>query len=249
MSRPGRSETGGATGPRAGPGRFLGSGVEHRVEAVRCAGCGAAARAGDVCPACRRLQPFPAGLDHWAVLGLPRRLELDRADLERRAHRLNRRFHPDYFRLRSPEEQATSLENSAAVNTAYRTLRDPVARVEYLLELEGLPAGQAKPPSDLFEEILEVQEARLELAAAEPDEADGLRARLDAARRAFTARRERTEAELTRRFPAWDAADAAGRRRLLEEMRDIVGERAYLRTVLRDLEEALGVQTTGGWIR
>jgi molecular chaperone HscB len=184
------------------------------------------------------------------VLELERRLALDRGDLERRVHGLNRRFHPDYFRLRGPEEQATSLENSAAVNAAYRTLRDPVARVEYLLELEGLSAGgHARPPADLFEEILEIQEARQALAAAGPDEAAALRSRLDEARRTFAARRDRAEADLAARFAPWDAGDAATRRRLLEEMREILATRAYLRTVLRDLDGALAVAEGGEVLR
>jgi molecular chaperone HscB len=183
------------------------------------------------------------------VLGLERRLGLDRADLERRFHGLNRRLHPDYFRLRSPEEQTISLEASAAVNAAYRTLRDPVSRVEYLLELEGMAlgsAGQAKPPADLFEEIMELQEARMELQTADPDEAPALRARLDAAREELEERRAETERQLTARFPAWDAGDDAVRRRLLGEMRDILATRAYLRTVLRDLGAALTGQSERG---
>ena len=148
--------------------------VTNERNGSKCWGCGAAAPGGGVCPDCGRLQPFPAGSDHWTVLGIERRLGLDRGDLEQRFHALNRRLHPDYFRLRSPEEQGISLEASAAVNTAYRALRDPVSRVEYLLELEGMAlgtAGQTKPPADLFEEILELQEARMELQAAAPDEA------------------------------------------------------------------------------
>jgi len=157
------------TGPPPRPGRRLGDWLATEVDERRgatCASCGAAAAEGPICPECGRIRPFPAGSDHWTVLGLDRRLDLDRADLERRFHGLNRRLHPDYFRLRSPEEQTISLEASAAVNTAYRTLRDPVGRVEYLLELEGMglgSAGQAKPPADLFEEIMELQEARMEL--------------------------------------------------------------------------------------
>jgi molecular chaperone HscB len=212
----------------------------------KCWSCGGAAAAGDVCPECGRLQPFAAGADHWTVLGLERRLGLDRADLERRFHTLNRRLHPDYFRLRSPEEQATSLEASAAVNAAYRALRDPVSRVEYLLELEGLglgTAGQTKPPADLFEEILELQEARMELQTADPDEAPALRARLEGSRAELEARRAGAEAELTACFPEWDAGDAAARRRVLGRMRDILATRAYLRTVLRDLGAALAVTT------
>jgi molecular chaperone HscB len=215
----------------------------------KCWSCGAAAPDGDLCPECGRLQPFPAGSGHWAVLGLERRLGLDRTDLEQRFHRLNRRLHPDYFRLRSPEEQAISLEASAAVNAAYRALRDPVNRVEYLLELEGMAlgtAGQAKPPADLFEEILELQEARMELQTATPDETPALRARLEGARAEFASRRAGAETELTACFPEWDAGDDATRRRTLGRMRDILATRAYLRTVLRDLDGALTVPMDGG---
>ncbi|MBI3458546.1 MAG: Fe-S protein assembly co-chaperone HscB [Candidatus Rokubacteria bacterium] len=209
---------------------------------VKCWACGAEAPGGDLCPECGRLQPFPVGADHWAVLGLERRLVLDEVDLERRFHELNRRFHPDYFRLRSAEEQAISLENSAAVNTAYRTLRDPVGRVEYLLVLEGMAlgtAGQARPPADLFEEIMEVQEARQELEAARPDAAPEVRARLEAARAAFEARRAGTEPELMALLPRWDAAPEDDRRALLGEMRDLLATRAYLKTIVRDLSASL----------
>lgn len=240
------------TGPPPRPGRRLGDWLATEVDERRgatCAGCGAAAVEGPICPVCGRIRPFPEGSDHWAVLGLERRLGLDRADLERRFHGLNRRLHPDYFRLRSPEEQTISLEASAAVNAAYRTLRDPVSRVEYLLELEGMGlglAGQAKPPADLFEEIMELQEARMELATADPDEAPALRARLELRLGVLEARRTGAEQELTATFPAWDAGNEAIRRRLLGEMRDILATRAYLRTVLRDLGAALAGQTERG---
>jgi molecular chaperone HscB len=181
-------------------------------------------------------------VDHWTVLGLPRRLILDRADLERRFHELNRRFHPDYFRLRSTEEQAISLENSAAVNSAYRALRDPIGRVEYLLEREGLAlgsAGQTRPPADLFEEIMELHEAREELAGAGPEAAATLRARLASARSDLEARSAGAEAEVAALSAHWDAADGDQRRSLLDRMRDVLATRAYLRTMLRDLAATL----------
>jgi molecular chaperone HscB len=215
----------------------------------KCWSCGAVAPDGDLCPECGRLQPFPAGSDHWAVLGLERRLGLDRSDLQQRFHRLNRRLHPDYFHLRSPEERDISLEASAAVNAAYRALRDPVGRVEYLLEQEGMAlgtAGQAKPPADLFEEILELQEARTVLQTAEGVEAAALRARLEEARTELEGRRARAETELTACFPEWDAGDDATRRLALDRMRDILATRAYLRTVLRDLDAALAAHGPGG---
>jgi molecular chaperone HscB len=212
------------------------------MDAVKCGGCGAEGAGGERCAECGRLLPFPPGADHWAVLGLPRRLALDRAEIERRVHLLNRRFHPDYYRLRSPEEQAISLDNSAAVNTAARTLRDPVSRVEYLLDQEGLTPdakGAGRPPADLFEEIMELQEARQELAAAAPEAAAPLRARLEEARQELAGRRAAAEADLVARFERWDGADEAARRRLAGELRDLLGRRKYLRTVLRDLGETL----------
>jgi hypothetical protein len=124
-----------------------------------------------------------------------------------------------------------------------------VSRVEYLLELEGMglgTAGQAKPPADLFEEILELQEARMELATAGPDEAPVLRARLERARAELASRRSGAEAELVARFPEWDEGETATRPRLLGSMRDILATRAYLRTVLRDLDAALAVPSDGG---
>jgi molecular chaperone HscB len=212
------------------------------MTSVKCSGCGADVPGGEVCRECGRLQPFPAGADHWTVLGLERRLVLDRSDLEQRFHALNRRFHPDYFRLRSPEEQAVSLDDSAAVNAAYRALRDPVARVEYLLEQSGMAlgtAGQARPPADLFEEIMELQEARQELQAAGPEAPTELRERLAGARAELEARRERTQADLVALFPGWDAAGEEERQRLLGRMRDVLATRAYLGTILRDLGAAL----------
>jgi molecular chaperone HscB len=219
--------------------------TDGRVET--CRQCGTETPGGGVCAECGRLQPFAPGIDHWVVLGLPRSLRLERADLERRFHELSRRFHPDYFRLRGSEEQAISLESSAAVNAAYRTLREPVSRVEYLLELEGLAlgtAGQARPPADLFEEIMELQEARQELETAGAEAPEALRARLEAARGELEARRQSIDGELLALFPRWDGAGEDERRRLLGRMRDILATRAYLKTVLRDLGATL--ETVGG---
>lgn len=198
---------------------------------------------GSVCAECGRLQPFPETGDHWSVLGLARRLSLDRGDLEARFHELNRRLHPDYHRLGSAEEQAISLANSAAVNTAYRALRDPVRRVEYLLEREGVEAGAVapgRPPAELFEEIMELQEARQELAASPADEQPALRRRLEAARGELESRHVELDRRLGALFPAWDDADEVAGRALLARMREILATRAYLRTVLRDLDGTLG---------
>ena len=93
---------------------------------------------------------------------------------------------------------------------------------------------------------MELQEARMELATADPDEAPALRARLENAKAELEARRTGAEQELTATFPGWDAGDEATRRGLLGKMRDILATRAYLRTVLRDIGGALTGQTERG---
>src|SRR3990167_616448 len=96
--------------------------------------------------------------DLFAVMGLPRRLDLDPKVLEPIYHRLSREVHPDFHHANPPEERAELLGRSALVNTAYRTLRDFHARVAYLVELEGGGALKPKAPPELLEDVIEVQD-------------------------------------------------------------------------------------------
>src|SRR5689334_23256333 len=86
-----------------------------------------------VCAQCAAVQPLGADVDGFALLGLPRQLDVDAADLERRYHAASRATHPDRFQTAPPAERELSLRASAAVNRAYRTLRDPIARGRYWL--------------------------------------------------------------------------------------------------------------------
>src|SRR5207249_10112446 len=63
------------------------------------------------------------------------------AELEQRYRALSRQFQPDYFYNAPPAERRGALEKSSYLNDAYRTLKNPVARIEYLLKLEGLGSG------------------------------------------------------------------------------------------------------------
>ncbi len=205
------------------------------------------------CPQCVKVQPGSVWSDYFGVFGLPRKLGVDLEELQRRFHDWSRKFHPDFFQRATREEQAISLENSALVNTAYRTLRDPIARVEYLIGLEegavkGIPP---KAPLDLLEEMLLVQEALEAVKASALD--SETRKRLTDERARLV---ERLRAEEERLFEVgreWDAlvngSGAASRerddlrRKLLDRMKEILAARAYLTTVINDLSEALGEGT------
>jgi molecular chaperone HscB len=207
------------------------------------------------CDHCIKIQPAPFQLDYFQRFGLPRHLTIDRQDLERRFHELSRKFHPDLFQQRSGQEQAISLETSALLNTAYRTLRDTILRVEYLIRLEegAVKDIPAKAPPDLLEEILELQETLEEYKQAEksiPDKRADLRKTLVAEQEQIGSRKMVLEKELMGLFEAWDRLQDQSsptmdvqqkkqRQSLLQKMKELLSARAYLRTVLQDLDEGL----------
>src|SRR2546427_4332522 len=129
-----------------------------------CKSCGGGAPV-DVhfCPQCTKILSIGRHGDYFAFLGVPRKLNLDEGDLEQRFRMLSRQFHPDYFYNAPPAERRASLERSSYLNDAYRTLKNPIARVEYLLGLEGFApktaeeAAKQVPPA-LLEEVFALNE-------------------------------------------------------------------------------------------
>ena len=184
--------------------------------------------------------------DYFEVFGLPRKLQVDLDALRRSFYDLSRRHHPDFHQGAGVEAQARVLEASALVNRAYRALRDPVVRVEYMIALEEgrevreETTAKAKVPMDLLAEMLEVQEALEEAKSSElTDEAAG---RLRAERQRLQERYQAEEDALVAAAPEWDAAVDAGKERkpLLHRFKQRLAARAYLRTVIDDLTRALG---------
>ena len=184
--------------------------------------------------------------DYFEVFGLPRKLQIDLDGLQRSFYELSRRHHPDFHQGAGAEDQARALEASALVNRAYRALRDPVRRVEYLIALEEgrevreETTAKAKVPRDLLAEMLEVQEA-LEDAKSSgltDEAAEGLRAE----RQRLQERYQAEENALIAGGAEWDAAVDAGKERqpLLERFKQRLAARAYLRTVIDDLTQAVG---------
>ena len=122
------------------------------------------------CSSCGKLQQFPQGIDYFAVFEMPRKLWIEMRALEQKFLQLSWKLHPDNFVNATREEQELSLKRSSELNDAYRVLRDPVARVEYLLELEGTrKEGEHKQqaPPELLEEVFELNESLDELARSE----------------------------------------------------------------------------------
>lgn len=207
---------------------------------------GVAGSASDTERARRRARShFGEGMDHFEVFELPRRLAIDAAELQRKFYELSRRGHPDFHQAASAERQTEILEASARLNAAYRALRDPIARIEYLVRLEeGRETREGatvkpKAPPELLEEMFEIQEALQEAKSGGLDA--GARETLGAQRETLSARYQQEESRL--RGPlsqAWDAAAPGERARALTAFKESLATRAYLRTVIDDIDQALG---------
>jgi len=224
-------------------------------------------RAAQFCQHCGKVQP-PAPVDYFAFFGLPYKLNIEASKLESEFYELSRHLHPDINAIKSEREQQWALEQSSHLNDAYRTLKDPIARTEYLLRLQGVQleeqsktateearrTGKIKKqvvPPDLLEEVFELnmqmEEARMNKKMGEPDRT--LERQLQDARKHMQAKHDALMQELGAARNEWDAlVDRAGQgQNVLEEDRlavrdrmvDILNRRNYLRNLLRDIDEVL----------
>ena len=233
---------------------------------TECWSCGAM-RAAHYCQECGKVQP-PAPVDYFTFFGLPYKLNLDTAQLERDFYALSRKLHPDINARADGREQEWSLEKTSQLNDAYRTLKDPISRTEYLLRLQGVQleeqskaateearkTGTAKKqvvPPDLLEEVFELnmqlEELRMNKKMGEDDPA--LAQDLSNAKAHLTAKQAEMLSELQSAWSQWDAIvdrAAAGenvaetdRPAARDKMVEILNRRSYLRNLLLEIDEVL----------
>jgi molecular chaperone HscB len=185
------------------------------------------------CRLCNALQqPSP---DYYRFFGIPKKLWVDTADLQRRFYDLSRILHPDRFLRRAPTERQYSLEATAILNDGYRILRDPVARAEYVLREHGFDIGEQRSknvPPELLEEVFDLNMALEELRAGD----DSVRPRLEAARKKFLGLRNEIDQELERLFKSYDAAHDAS---VLKEVRGVLNRRTYIRNLVNEVDKEL----------
>jgi molecular chaperone HscB len=203
------------------------------------------------CTACGRIQALPSGADYFSLFDLPPQLQLDGAALEKKFHQLNWKLHPDNFVQASERERALSVEQSSQINDAYRTLRDPIRRVEYLLQRAGVRkegTTRQQAPPELLEEVFALNESLDEMRAArraaKGAELAVLRDRLNAALARFEQKLAEVDAELDGAFAQWDAALAAGaeearRGTLMQQLNEILNRRSYIRNLVAGVQQEL----------
>lgn len=201
-------------------------------------------------------------VDYFAVFGLQRQLRVDVPALEREFYAKSRRLHPDRFASRPTAEQEAALAASSELNDAYRTLKDPIARTQHLLTLEGVEVeeqskaatdaarasgGEKKQvvPPELLEEAFELNMQLEEMRANKRFGVDDpqLRKELELAKANFEGMLAKTQADLEALWDRWDAAlavvDDAGKMTARNGMVALLNRRSYTRNLVRDVNEAL----------
>jgi molecular chaperone HscB len=228
-----------------------------------CGSCGDM-RAAQFCGACGKVQP-PVPVNYFAFFGLPPKLNVDVSALEKEFYGLSRKLHPDLTARSSAQEQEWSLEQSSMLNDAYRTLRDPIKRTEYLLHLEGVEleeqsksatekaraTGETKKqivPPDLLEEVFELnmqlEELRMHKKMGEDDPA--LIEEIGTQKLELEAKYDALLEELKTHWKAWDAlvdrdqeSNPAERSQVIAKMVDVLNRRNYIRNLVRDVTAVL----------
>jgi molecular chaperone HscB len=102
--------------------------------------------------------------DAFGLLGLPAQFNLDPKLIEQAFHDRSKELHPDRFAQAPAAERVAALSKSRALNDAYKTLKSPVGRAEYLLARAGVSIGDNERLDPAF--LMEILELREELAQA-----------------------------------------------------------------------------------
>jgi molecular chaperone HscB len=219
-------------------------------------------RAAHFCDSCGSLQPA-VPTDYFSFFGLGRKLNVDVSRLERDFYQFSRKLHPDVFARATGKEQDWSLQKTSQLNDAYRTLKDPIARTEYLLKLEGVhmeeqskqateharQTGEVKKqvvPPDLLEEVFELnmqlEEARMNKKMGEADES--LTRDLQQTKKNLEGKYGALDRELKGYWDQWDAligrdASDEDRKPVRDKMVDLLNRRKYVQHLVRDVNDVL----------
>jgi molecular chaperone HscB len=224
----------------------------EKQQVISCWSCGATLRQAELfCSSCSKIQALPPDITYFQVFQLPRKLKLEISALEREFYRLSRKLHPDVFARASQQEQEWSLANSSLLNDAYRTLKDPIKRTEYLLNIEGVISAdqggkkEERVPADLLEEVFELNmqldEMRMNRQMGEDD--PQLNKDLMAAKINFDAQLKSTDTALESLWAKWDASvdsgDQTNKLAAKNELAALLDRRRYIRNLVSTVNAAL----------
>jgi molecular chaperone HscB len=199
------------------------------------------------CSSCGKVLQVPEHSDYFAMFEIPRKLWIEMGALEQKFLQLSWKLHPDNFVNATAEEREISLKRSSELNDGSRTLRDPVARVEYLLAIEGARKegrNKQQAPPELLEEVFELNESLDELREARSSGVDtaSLKHRLEAEEKNFENKLTGVDGELQEAAREWDSAltgDASERQAIKNKLNDLLNRRSYIRNLVVNVQKEL----------
>ena len=112
--------------------------------------------------------------NHFELFGLSPAYALDLEHLDRAYRDIQSKVHPDRFAHAGDAERRASMQMTTQVNEAYRTLKSPVQRAKYILELNGIDVGFETNTAMQKDFLVEQMEMREQLEEARSADALGL---------------------------------------------------------------------------
>ena len=191
------------------------------------------------CPCCEAVQPLPATSNYSTLLGFAGRPAIDETELQKRYYELSRRLHPDRFQTSTREEQRASLQATALLNSAFKTLKDVESRGRWWLENTGESLGRNnnQVPAELAARVFEIQEKIADLADSSGTRCDELRGDLRRTQTDLANRVNEEEATVDGILRDWPRDHDAGDARA--ELKRVLSKLSYLRTLARDVRGAI----------
>ena len=173
--------------------------------------------------------------DYYELLGIPRSLNLSLDTLQQRYYALSRELHPDRFMQKPEAERQRALDLSSTLNDAYRTLKVPIKRAQYLLTLEGFDMGEQRSkdvPPELLEEVFELNMALEEMRSGD----DSARSQLADAETNFTRLLSEADQELDNLFRQYDESSS---RDTLGKIRGALNRHKYIQNLVDEVHREL----------
>lgn len=165
--------------------------------------------------------------DPFETLGVEPRFAVDLRSLEQRHRELSKALHPDRYASAPAAERRMALGRAIEVNEAWRAVRDPIKRAEAILRRGGVEVGETSEPRPPPALLMEMMEAREELAEAHRARDVGRVAKLGAGMR------QRHDAVVARLAAGFDEAGSDPTE--LRELLPLVGELRYVRRFLDEV--------------
>ncbi len=202
------------------------------------------------CDACGKVQPHPGEANYFAFMGFPEKLMLDAKEIEGAFRRLSWKLHPDRFHSAGGRERGISQDLTSVLNDAYRTLREPGSRTEYLLRLKGVRREgemKQKAPAELLEEIFELNEHLEEIREAKDSGSNSpalgsLRKELEKEQIAFKGKLDDVLGNLARESRRWDemsGSGSPGEAEQLDRLNQILNRHQYIRNLVENVADVL----------